>query len=53
MPFAAIRFPRRRSTVSSIPTTTGPAGANARTNSPSRMRLAARGDQTARLSTRW
>jgi len=50
---SAIFGPRRRSIVSSIPTTSGPVGANVVTSSPSRMRLTPRLDQTARLSTRW
>ena len=46
-------MPRRRSMVSSIPTTSGPLSANVATNNPKRMRLAPRLDQTARLRTRW
>jgi hypothetical protein len=52
MPFAAIFFPLRRSSVSSTPNTSGPSGAKASTNSSSRIRLASLLDQAARLKTR-
>ncbi len=49
---AATRASRRRSIVSSRPSTTAPRGINAASNKRSRMAVAARGFHTARLSTR-
>src|SRR5215213_1225004 len=52
MPLALIRLPRRRSIVSSMPSTTGPVGAKASSSRPSRMREPARGLQITRWSNR-
>ena len=49
MPFAAVRLPRRRSIVPSMPSTAGPAGAKAAIRRPGSRRAAAR---AARASTR-
>jgi hypothetical protein len=50
MPAAAILGPRRRSIVSSMPTTSGPVGANVATSRRNGMRPAPKPDQTARLA---
>src|SRR5215208_6758187 len=52
MPLALMRLPRRRSIVSSMPSTTGPLGAKTAVSRPNSRRAAARGSQAARLSTR-
>src|SRR3954452_17042721 len=48
-----MRLPRRRSIVSSMPSSTGPLGAKTAIRRPSSRRAAARASQAARLSTRW
>src|SRR3954465_5186448 len=53
MPLALIRLPRRRSIVSSMPSSTGPLGAKAAIRRPSSRRAAVRPSQAARVSTRW
>src|SRR4051812_3074091 len=53
MPRALILAPRRRSIVSSMPTTTGPSGAKAASRRCSRRSAAARPGQRFRSSTRW
>src|SRR5436190_11568090 len=52
MPLALICLPRRRSMLSSIPSSSGPVGTNAATSNFSSRRAANRLSQTARFSTR-
>src|SRR3954447_295551 len=53
MPRAPILAPQRRSTVSSMPTTTGPSRTRVATSTRSRRCATARADQRAVLRTRW
>jgi hypothetical protein len=52
MPLALIGLPRRRSMLSSIPSSTGPVGTNVFTSNFISKRAANRLSQTARFSTR-